>query len=104
VTGRLVLEGGPLGPGGQQPEMRPISGLVQFTRPGGHVVMAARVGRSGSFAVTLVPGTYQVRGRSPAVVEVDSGRGRNVSDCTTPQTVTVTDQGSVSITLTCIVP
>ena len=66
--------------------------------------MAARVGRSGSFAVTLVPGTYQVRGRTPAVVEVGSGRGRNVSHCTTPQTVKVTDQGSVSITLTCIVP
>ena len=107
VSGRLVLEGGPLGPGGQQPAIRPISGLVQFALPGGHVVLATRVGRSGSFTVTLVPGTYQVRGRSPAVVEVSSGspagKGRE-RPCTTPKTVTVTDQGSVSITLTCVVP
>jgi hypothetical protein len=107
VTGRLVLEGGPLGSGGQQPAIRPISGLVQFTLRGGHVVLATKVGRSGSFTVTLVPGTYQVRGRSPAVVEVSSGsqagKGRE-RPCTTPKTVTVTDQGSVSVTLTCIVP
>ena len=36
VTGRLVREGGPLGPGGQQPGVHPIPGTIRFTT-GHHV-------------------------------------------------------------------
>jgi hypothetical protein len=106
VTGRLVLEGGPLGPGGQQPPTRPLRGLVELIGPSGHIVRV-RVGASGSFTVRLVPGTYRVVGRSPAVVEVSSaspgGKGRE-KPCTVPKTVTVSDQVSVSVTLACVVP
>ncbi|MGN6794530.1 MAG: hypothetical protein ACTHJW_19260 [Streptosporangiaceae bacterium] len=106
VTGRLVLEGGPLGPGGQQPAIRPISGLVQFIGPNGQTTQV-RVDRSGAFAVTLVPGTYLVLGRSPAVVEVSSGGAGDKGTehpCTSPKTVTLTDQSTVGITLACVVP
>jgi len=34
VTGRLLIEGGAMGPGGQQPGERPIPGTVTFTRAG----------------------------------------------------------------------
>jgi hypothetical protein len=108
VTGLLVLEGGPLGPGGQQPKTRAISGFVQFIGPNGQArLRRVRVDRSGAFNVTLVPGTYLVRGGSPAVVEVRSGgQGRKAIErpCTIPKTVTVTDQSTVRITLACVVP
>ncbi len=105
VSGRLVMEGGPLGPGGQQPPIRPLSGFVQFIGPSGQVVQVIKVGRSGSFSTTLVPGTYRVRGGSPAVIEVSSpGRNGKVRPCTVPTTVTIKDQGSVRITLACAVP
>ena len=106
VKGRLVREGGPLGPGGQQPATRPISGVVQFIGPSGQVTQV-KVGRSGAFTVTLVPGTYRVRGRSPAVVEVsNAGRGGKTTErpCTIPKTVTVRDQSTIGITLACVVP
>ena len=106
VKGRFVREGGPLGPGGQQPATRPISGVVQFIGPSGQV-RRVKVGRSGAFTVTLVPGKYRVRGRSPAVVEVSSaGTGGKTTErpCTIPKTVTVTDQRTIGITLACVVP
>src|SRR6516225_12322407 len=34
LAGKLVMEGGPLGPGGQQPGERPMSGTVTFTAAG----------------------------------------------------------------------
>jgi hypothetical protein len=105
VSGRLVMEGGPLGPGGQQPPTRPLSGFVQFIGPSGQVVQVVKVGRSGSFTTTLVPGTYRVRGGSPAIVEVSNpGSKGAVRPCTVPKTVTVKDQGSVRVTLACVVP
>lgn len=105
VKGRLVREGGPLGPGGQQPATRAISGVVQFIGPSGQVTQV-KVGRSGVFTVTLVPGTYRVRGRSPAVVEVSAGAGGKTTEppCTIPKTVTVKDQSAIGITLACVVP
>jgi hypothetical protein len=106
VKGRLVREGGPLGPGGQQPATRPISGIVRFIGPSGQVTRV-KVGRSGAFTVTLVPGIYRVRGSSPAVVEVStSATGSKTTDppCTIPKTVKVTDQTTIGITLACVVP
>ncbi len=105
VSGRLVMEGGPLVPGGQQPLTRPMSGFVQFIGPGGQVVQVVKVGRSGSFTTTLVPGIYRVRGGSPAIVEVSSrGSKGTVRPCTVPKTLIVKDQGSVRVTLACVVP
>ena len=64
VTGRLQIEGGPIGPGGQQPGKRPMSGTVQFTGTR-HQRVTVRVGSSGTFSVRLAPGTYAVCWRSP---------------------------------------
>src|ERR1700721_4537191 len=64
VTGRLLIEGGPLGPGGQQPGERPIPGTVTFTAAG-HRPGQVGVGASGKFSAALPPGRYRVTGRSP---------------------------------------
>jgi hypothetical protein len=76
VAGKLVMEGGPLGPGGKQPGERSISGTVTFTAAG-HKTVSVTVGPSGTFSVPLPPGRYQVSGRSPHIVEVDGGKPAN---------------------------
>jgi hypothetical protein len=105
VTGRFVMEGGPLGPGGQQPKARPIPGLVQFMA--GRRMIKVPVGRSGTFSVSLPPGTYRVAGRSPRITQVagtaPAGPGRE-RPCTLPRSVTVTPHSSTAITLACVVP
>ena len=73
LAGRLVMEGGAMGPGGQQPGERPIPGTVTFT-VASHRQVAVQVGTSGIFSVQLPPGTYQVSGRSPSI-ETSSGSG-----------------------------
>ena len=102
VTGRLVLEGGPLGPGGQQPGERPITGSVRFTAGRGQVVTIA-VGSAGTFSARLPAGTYAVSGRSPSVTGVRNGTSRQ-TPCSQPISVTVTARHTTRITLTCIVP
>jgi hypothetical protein len=97
VTGRLVLEGGPLGQAGP----RPIRGTVQFT--GHHRRAAAQVGSSGNFSIRLPVGTYNVSARSPSVIEVSDGTHRQVP-CSQPLAVTITPLHITTITLTCIVP
>jgi hypothetical protein len=90
VSGRFLMEGGPLGPGGQQPPERAISGRVTFTAAGGHDV-TVRVGR------------YEVSGRSPSLVEVSDGSDLELP-CSPPLSVTVTAGHTATITVTCIVP
>jgi hypothetical protein len=63
VGGKLQLEGGPIGPGGQQPGKRPWPGTVQFTGTRHHRV-TVRVGDSGIFSVQLPPGTYAACSRA----------------------------------------
>jgi hypothetical protein len=102
VAGRLVMEGGPLRPGGRQPGRRPIPGTVTFTSAGHRRVMV-RVGPSGTFSVRLPPGRYHVSGRSPRIIEVSSGAERELP-CSQPLAVTVTIQHTAAIAVTCIVP
>jgi hypothetical protein len=102
VAGKLVMEGGPLGPGGKQPGERPMSGTVTFTAKG-HQVVSVEVGPSGTFSVPLPPGRYQVSGRSPDIMEVDGGTTRELP-CSQPVSATVTAGQTATITLTCIVP
>src|SRR5262249_57306510 len=102
VAGRLVMEGGPLGPGGQQPGERPMSGAVTITAPGRHRVMV-KVGSSGTFSVPLAPGRYQVSAGSPAVVEDDGGHTR-VLPCSQPTAPTVTAGDTATITPARIAP
>ena len=100
------MEGGPLGPGGQQPSERPILGAVTLTAAG-HRQVAVQVGRLGTFSVQLAPGTYQVSGRSPSV-ETSNGSGAGESEqeppCSPPVSATVTAGHTATITVACIVP
>src|SRR5215475_15168623 len=102
LAGRLVMEGGPLGPGGKQPGERAMSGTVTVTSAG-HQPVTVTVGTSGTFSVPLPPGRYQVSGRSPDVMEVDGGRSRELP-CSQPTSVVVSAGNTATVTLACIVP
>ena len=102
LTGKLVMEGGPLGPGGKQPGERAMSGTVTVTSAGHHPVTVT-VGSSGTFSVPLPPGRYQVSGRSPEVMEIDGGHSREVP-CSQPSSAVVTAGHTATMTLTCVVP
>ena len=103
LTGRFVIEGGPISPNGQQPGERPIPGTVTVTAAGHHPV-TIQVGDSGRFSAWLPPGRYQVSGRTPDIQEeTGSGPGRELP-CSQPLSVTITARHTAAITLTCIVP
>jgi hypothetical protein len=103
VTGRLLMAGGPLGPGGQQPGHRPIPGTVAFAQAG-HRTVAAQVAASGEFSLWLPPGRYWLAGRSP-VIETVTGSGRAVEQtCSQPLSVTVKAEQNALVTVVCAVP
>lgn len=102
LVGQLVMEGGPVGLGGQQPSERPIPGTVTFTTTG-HRPVSVQAGSSGRFSVTLAPGQYQVAGRSPDIETVGSG-GQQEQTCSQPLSATVTARQTTTIAVTCIVP
>ena len=102
LTGKLVREGGPLGPGGKQPGERAMSGTVTITSAGHHPITVT-VGSSGTFSVPLPPGRYHVSGRSPELMEIDGGRSRELP-CSQPTSAVVTAGQTATITLTCVVP
>jgi hypothetical protein len=103
VTGKLHIEGGPIGPGGQQPGERPIPGTVTFTATG-HQPVQVGVGASGTFSAWLPPGRYHVAGRSPDIETVtDSGKYLEQT-CSQPLSVTVSGRHAAAISVVCIVP
>jgi hypothetical protein len=103
VTGKLLIEGGPMGPGGQQPGERAIPGTVTFTAAG-HRPVQVGVGASGKFSAWLPPGRYQVGGRSPDIETVtDSGKDLEQT-CSQPLSVTVSARHAASVSVVCIVP
>jgi len=102
LRGKLVMEGGPLGPGGKQPGERPMSGTVTFTAAG-HQPVTVKVGASGTFSVPLPPGRYHVSGRSPDIMEIDGGRSRELP-CSQPTSAVVAAGQTATITLACVVP
>src|SRR5436189_106931 len=74
LAGRLVMEGGPLGPGGKQPGERPMSGAVTFTAAG-HQPVTVKVGSSGTVSVPLhaITSTYGEEGlRARFTAEVEA--------------------------------
>jgi hypothetical protein len=103
VTGTLLIEGGPIGPGGQQPGERPIPGTVTFTAAG-HRSMSIQVGNSGTFSVRLSPGRYQISAKSPRIIEVDAAGHDHELPCSQPLSVTVKAGHPAAITIACIVP
>jgi hypothetical protein len=103
VAGKLLMQGGPIGPGGQQPGERPLPGTVTFTAAG-HRPVAVGVGTSGEFSVWLKPGRYRVAGSSPDIQTV-TGSGREVEQtCTQPSSMTVSAGHAVTIAVVCSVP
>jgi len=109
LTGRFVMEGGPISSTGQQPGERPVPGTVTVTAAGHHPV-TIQVGASGKFSAWLPPGRYQVSGRTPDIEEASSaqpGTGANQGverPCSQPLSVTITAGHTAAVTLTCIVP
>jgi hypothetical protein len=113
VQGKFIREGGPMGPGGQQPAVR-LSGTVAFNGGPGDVVRF-HVGKSGAFSLRLPAGTYAVTGRTPSIMQVSNGavvsaKGQVIKGhgtetvCSVPLSVTVTPQHTSKITLICVVP
>jgi hypothetical protein len=98
VTGRLVIEGGPIG----LPPIRPLPGTVRFTGgPDGPVTV--RTNSAGVFSVRLPPGRYRVSDRSPRLVLVTIN-GTSHLEWSVPVSVTVTAHHTTRITLASIVP
>ena len=103
VTGRLLIEGGPIGPGGQQPGERPVPGTVTFTAAG-HRPVSVGVGTSGKFSAWLPPGRYRVAGRFPDIETVTSSGKTVAQTCSQPLSVTVSTRHAATIAVVCIVP
>ncbi len=103
VTGRLLIEGGPIGTGGRQPGERPIPGTVTFTAAG-HRPVSVGVGTAGKFSAWLPPGRYRVAGRSPDIETVTSSGKTVEQTCSQPLSVTVSARHAATIAVVCIVP
>jgi hypothetical protein len=102
VTGHLIMEGGPIQLGQNQPPVRSIPGTVTFTETG-HRPASIQVGNSGKFSVRLAPGRYEVSAKSPRIIEVNNGHDLE-RPCSQPLSVTVKAGHSAAITVACIVP
>lgn len=103
VTGTFVREGGALGPGGQQPAEVRLPGLIQFIGKN-KLTFKVRVGHKGTFELRLPAGTYSVVGRTPRILEVEDNGRKRETPCSQPLSVTVTNQHTSKITVTCVVP
>lgn len=85
VVGKFEREGGPIGPGGQQPPVVPLAGTIVFWRRA-HRTVRVHAGKSGRFSVRLAPGSYKVWGRTeglpacrlPGRLKVTAGRKRHI--------------------------
>ena len=100
VAGKFERVGGPIGPGGQQPPVVPLSGTMRFARSG-HKTVSVRVGKNGEFSARLAPGEYRVSGRTPDIL----GEPGNVeATCSLQSPLTVRAGGTRHITVVCAVP
>ena len=102
VTGRLMMDGGPIGRHGQQPGTHAIPGTIKFTGSQDQVV-TIRTGRTGVFSGQLPAGRYSVSYRSPHLLAAGSG-GTFHQTWSQPVSVTVTADHTTKITLTAYVP
>jgi hypothetical protein len=103
VTGRLLVEGGPLNiRSRRQPGKRPIPGTIRFTSARRQTV-TARASSSGTFSARLPAGTYHISFRTPRILEVSSN-GTSHQTWSNRSTVTVTPRHNTRIVLVTIVP
>jgi hypothetical protein len=98
VTGRYLMEGGPINPAGKTADPRPIDGQVTFST-GGRTFNAVAA-NNGDFSIELTAGTYTVTARTPYV----TGPGQLESSCSLPQTITVRAGVAATVTVYCAVP
>jgi hypothetical protein len=99
VRGQFERQGGPAGPGGQQPPDVPLSGTITFTGRG-HLKVSVRAGQTGRFTARLAPGFYAVSGRTPDI----QGPGHQEMVCTYRGKVRVSTGRTRHMTLLCTVP
>jgi hypothetical protein len=76
---------------------------VTFTATG-HRAVSVQVGASGLFSVTLLPGRYQVAGRSPDIETVGPDGRQQEQACSQPLPATITAGQTITIAITCVVP
>ena len=98
VAGKFEREGGPIAPGGKQ-QVVPLTGTIRFARAH-HRTVRVHVGKSGRFSARLVPGYYEISGRTPDI----RGPGRQEAVCPVPGKVRVSADRTRHITVACIVP
>ena len=102
IAGRLERVGGPVEPDGKTPVVR-LAGTVQFISGKQHRI-DVRVGRSGTFRVTLPAGTYRVRGRTPSIKE-QLPSGKTIETWCSPTVKVVVRAGVIRrLTVVCPVP
>jgi hypothetical protein len=89
LEGTLQAVGGPAGAAS-----RPLSGYVTLHGSNGNIA-TIDLSDNGRFSVHVPVGRYTVAGRSP---HFDGGAG----ECTTPQSVTVTDKGTSRVRVDCL--
>lgn len=100
VLGKFLRVGGPLGPGGKQPAAVPLSGTIRFARPG-QAATTVRVGKTGTFAVSLTPGRYRVAGTTPDIM---GEPGNTEATCSLPGSLVVAAGLTRHVTVVCAVP
>ena len=102
VTGRLMMDGGPIGLHGQQPRAHPIPGTVRFTG-GQDQVITIRISKTGVLSGQLPAGRYSVSYRSPHLLT--PGRdGTFHQNWFQLEHVTVTADHTTKVPLTLYVP
>jgi hypothetical protein len=97
ISGVLERVGGPIGSGGQQPTIHPVSGTVTFTSQR-HGTFTAQAGSNGQFSMKLPIGSYHLSGQSPKVM-VNGTQER----CIRPAAVNVGVDENVRVEINCIV-
>ncbi len=99
LDGTMVREGGPLGPGGQQPSRQRIPGVITITGAG-HQPRRVRAGHSGRFSMLLPAGRYRLCGAAPR----NAGPGGAAARCALPRQVTIRPGRTTTVTVIFAVP
>jgi hypothetical protein len=99
LDGTMIREGGPIGPGGQQPARQRIPGVITITAAG-HQTRRVRAGSSGRFSVLLPAARYRLCGASPR----STGPSGAAARCARPRAVTIRAGRTTTVTVIFAVP
>lgn len=99
LDGTMIREGGPIGPGGQQPGRQRIPGVITITAAG-HQTRRVRAGHSGRFSVLLPAGRYRLCGAA----QRSAGPGGAAPRCALPRQVTIRAGRATTVTVIFAVP